>query len=639
MKSLKTLLLIIFACLAIAAPALAEVNIESVKITPDEPKTTDDLNCTFVATTNTSFDVVNLTWYNNTKVHDSYSIEYENNTEHSEVLDSAHTREGETWKCEVYAQDNETNQTRSDEVEIEETEENTAEVTIEYLEIITDEPRTTDNLECSFNATTNISFDTVEIRWYNNTELFLSNDITNIYINGTEHTDILYSMDTKKADIWKCEVYVRDKDASDTREDSVLIRNTEPVISSISDKKANVESSFSYTVEVDDPDVDDNADSLTYELLKKPDDMEIDEDGRISWTPTIEQEGEHEVEVRVRDESNAHDTETFKIDVDRQMLSLDRLRASCSPRRCYDDLDEDGGIIEEVRPGSTLELDVRLRNLWDSDNDIRDIEIEGFLERMGGEGNQEIDKSIRRLRAGRTEEVTLSFDIPLSTDEDTYLLELYIEGEDDDGTFYDIGPIDIDVEVEKEDEKLYFRTASVFPSSVRCERDITIRTRIQNIGDRDQDNAQLAIMSQELNIEEFEFFDVESGDYSDRHTQFENDYRFTISDTVSPGNYEIELRAYYEDGNIYEREILDVRVNECEVPEEEEEEEKEEEEEVEVIDDPGLPPTQVPAPVPAEPIEEEKAFTDTTAFLFILGGAFVVLLAMVILLAIIAFRR
>lgn len=642
MKGIKTISLIMFAFLAMLAPAFAEVNFEKIKIDPEEPTTDQNLTGIFNVTTNTS--TVNYTWYNNSDIFEQDNVSYDNGTLKDVPLDSDNTNEGDTWTFEVYAEDYEgANETENVSVDI------LHDITVEKAEIVTEDPKTTDDLVCEFNITTGGELDIVEARWHNGSDT-IYNDIDD-YEVGETGEDTLYSTFTKKGQEWTCEIFAETEEGQNATQESgeAEIENTAPELD-ISDQEVNVEEDFSLDLEdyTTDPDVDDGVDSLDFTLLEAPDEMELDE-SELSWTPEMDDEGTHEVKVHVIDESGDADEQTFELDVVKEMLVIDRLRASCEPRRCDDDLDEDGGVIEEVRPGSTLELDIRLENLWEDDHSIRDIEVYGYLEGMAGKREQEVEEDLRRIRPDSREEVTLEFDIPKETNEDTYLLDFEVEGEDDEDNFYEIGPIYIDVDVEKEDDKMYFKRASVFPSTVGCNRDFNLNVNVKNIGAYDQDNAQLLIESDALDISESELFDVESGEYDDDYTEFNEEFEFTVSDAVNPGNYDIELRAYYEDGVMYETETVTLTVEECAVtpPDEEEEEEDEEDEEeeeeedkVEVIEDPELttPPTQ--EPVEAEPVEdEEEPFLESDAFLYILAAAFVILLAAVVMLAIIAFRR
>ncbi|MFW6383218.1 MAG: hypothetical protein ACOCZQ_01090 [Nanoarchaeota archaeon] len=650
MKGIKTISLIMLAFLAMLAPALAEVTIEEIKIDPAKPTTPDNLTGIFNVTTNTTFKTVNVTWYNNSNEFEKNNVtnDVENGTEFQwdKKVSSADTNEGDIWTFEVYAEDEESNQTKNVSVTIPHS------IEVEKAEIVTEEPKTEDDLVCEFNITTEGEIETVEAKWYNHSVLTKTDTITG-YEKGTKSESILSSSDTNKNGKWKCKIFAEtDEGQNDTKETGeVEIENTPPKLD-ISDKEVNVEEEFTLDLddETEDPDVDNGVEELTFDWAsdyEPPEGMEL-EDGEITWTPEIDDEGTHDVEIRYKDEESSWNTEFFEIEVKRDMLVIDRLRASCSPRRCDDDLDIDGGVIEEVKPGSTLELRIRLENLWEDDHSMRDIETTAYLEGMAGKRDQKVEEELRRIRPDDREEITLEFDIPPEADEETYLLDFEVEAEDDDGNFFEIGPIDIDVDVEKEDDRMYFKSASVFPSTIGCNRDITLNVNVKNTGAYDQSNAELLIENDELDIKETELFDVESGDYDDSYTEFKKEYDFSISDAVSSGEYDIELRAYYEEGVMYESETVTLTVEECEVtpPEEEEEEkeeeeEEEEEEEVEVIKDPELttPPTQ--EPVEAEPVEEEEEvpFLESTAFIYILVAAFVILLAAVIMLAVIAFRR
>ena len=60
-----------------------------------------------------------------------------------------------------------------------------------------------------------------------------------------------------------------------------------------------------------------DGDSLTYDLLVKPDGMVIDAEGTLVWRPTIDQVGSHDVIIRVQDGKGGSDIQVSKIVVNR----------------------------------------------------------------------------------------------------------------------------------------------------------------------------------------------------------------------------------------------------------------------------------------------------------------------------------
>jgi len=86
--------------------------------------------------------------------------------------------------------------------------------------------------------------------------------------------------------------------------------NTPPKIVSVPTTQAAQEQSYTYTVVATDPE----GDPLHFSLGVRPDGMTIDADtGAITWTPTLEQLGEHTVEVVVMDELGGSNRQTFTL--------------------------------------------------------------------------------------------------------------------------------------------------------------------------------------------------------------------------------------------------------------------------------------------------------------------------------------
>jgi hypothetical protein len=95
---------------------------------------------------------------------------------------------------------------------------------------------------------------------------------------------------------------------------TVTAVNDPPVIISKPPTTTRVWGSYSYDVDVQDPD----GDTLSYSLIDKPDGMVIDVNtGLIEWRPDNTQDGEYEITVKVEDanEIPASDNQSFTITV------------------------------------------------------------------------------------------------------------------------------------------------------------------------------------------------------------------------------------------------------------------------------------------------------------------------------------
>ena len=96
----------------------------------------------------------------------------------------------------------------------------------------------------------------------------------------------------------------------------ILVRpaNNAPVITSEPTTLLIAGQTYRYDVQVEDPDLD----PISYALQLKPAGMEIDSFGRITWSPTVADIGEHPVEILVSDGRNSKNSEavqTFTITV------------------------------------------------------------------------------------------------------------------------------------------------------------------------------------------------------------------------------------------------------------------------------------------------------------------------------------
>jgi hypothetical protein len=94
--------------------------------------------------------------------------------------------------------------------------------------------------------------------------------------------------------------------------------NNKPIIESAPEDTAKVGIEYTYEIVATDPDEDD---ILTYSLSEKPDDMTINETtGAISWTPTGDQVGDHQVTIEVSD-GEVSVSQSFTITVAEVLLS------------------------------------------------------------------------------------------------------------------------------------------------------------------------------------------------------------------------------------------------------------------------------------------------------------------------------
>lgn len=95
--------------------------------------------------------------------------------------------------------------------------------------------------------------------------------------------------------------------------DSVRIGNSPPQVEKL-ESPCFEEGRYTTRIVASDPD----GDPLSFSVVKAPEELAIDDAGRITWTPAEDDLGRHEVVVSIRDDSGGEIVYTYAFTVDRQ---------------------------------------------------------------------------------------------------------------------------------------------------------------------------------------------------------------------------------------------------------------------------------------------------------------------------------
>ena len=403
--------------------------------------------------------------------------------------------------------------------------------------------------------------------------------------------------------------------------------NGAPIITSAAVKTATENAKYTYDVEATDPD----GDVLIFSLITKPSGMSISSStGIISWTPTTIQLGLNNVTVNVSDGSLTAE-QSFNITVGK------------GPKLIISDLDvkvdtkTDKGIqnntkiSKEAAPGSKVEFKLEVENLFTDDEDleIEDIDAEITIEDIddGDDLDEDIDEF--DLKAGKNDDVSIEFDIPLEVDEDIYDVIISVEGQDENQTKHEI-LWNLELEVEKEAHEIRILKSDINPLTISCQRQVALNSEIINTGTEDEDDVTLEITSPQLGISS-----ITAGIELDEGTE---DNRFTkqvtesISKDVLEGIYPVTFNAYYG-SSLSETKTVELTIGECELTKAVKEKVKEKKPAVEVI----RPKTAIEKP---EAKTAEPSFKQTNGYrtllaimvivfigtaVFVVGGAYMLL--------------
>ncbi|MBI2134513.1 hypothetical protein HYU09_00850 [Candidatus Woesearchaeota archaeon] len=253
----------------------------------------------------------------------------------------------------------------------------------------------------------------------------------------------------------------------------------------------------------------------------------------------------------------------------------------------------DGGRLdfgeEDVGPGSELRFNFNIENTFEEndDIDIDQVTISVTIESI--DDGDDIDEESQEfdVDSGKSQDVDVFIDIPLSVAEGAYDIVIEVEGEDTNNNVH-TATMNLEMTVKKEPREVVVTHASLFPEKVVCGGTSTLTATIKNLGARIEENAGIEIVNSDLGVS-----------YLQRNIELEEDpfddtNEFTKSLAISTdraktksGTYPIDVKAYIQDDIVWEKQSVSLVVEGCsdaaaaeEAPETEAVEETEEAEEI-----------------------------------------------------------
>ncbi len=217
-------------------------------------------------------------------------------------------------------------------------------------------------------------------------------------------------------------------------------------------------------------------------------------------------------------------------------------------------IDETGGKIDDVLPGSTIKLIIKVANDHEDNIEIKDIVVSTTLYDIDGKDIEEESDEFD-LESGKSEKITLTFDIPYDVEEDDYELDVKVEGEDENGIEYS-SIVKLEIKVEKEKNHVIIQSIKINPESISCQRNIKLHSKITNIG-RNDENVKLLIQNSELGIDLEKNFEIEEME------SVETDFSLDLIDDIPNGDYNIDITIDYKDNQKTDKASLTLSVDNC----------------------------------------------------------------------------
>ncbi len=300
--------------------------------------------------------------------------------------------------------------------------------------------------------------------------------------------------------------------------------------------------------------------------------------------------------------------------------------------RTSSNLNDGDTIGRDAQPEDDLEFDIPVKNLFSSSSniDINDIEIKVTIQDIDDGDDLDDDKSNIDANAGSDEKAKFKFKVPLQVDEDTYIVLITAEGDDDNGATH-ISSVKIRLKVNKESDDVRITKSDLTSDTLSCVRSSSIRVEIRNFGSDDQDDAAVVAVNRDIGLNaRVDDINVDSN-VDDDDNRFSRTFDFTVPESVRPGTYQIEVITFINNNNEMDKKLVPLRVQSC--TSEPTPGTRPNTPNTTVVVTP--PPSNPPVEQPAEPVDSvEVPFTQSNAFLGLLGlGYLVVLGALVFLIA------
>jgi hypothetical protein len=223
-------------------------------------------------------------------------------------------------------------------------------------------------------------------------------------------------------------------------------------------------------------------------------------------------------------------------------------------------------IDEKAKPGSVVEIQIKLRNEFSdsSDIDIEDVEIRGTLYEIGeDEDDLEDDTATFDIKAdSKSDYKTLTFRIPSDAEEGTYDIEIEAEGTDDEyGADHSISVI-LKLDVEREKHEISISRAVLARSTINCGDYTTLDVMIRNTGSNNEDETVLTVKNSDLGLMyTSEELDLDK-DYDDDDNEFSKTFTIDLRNKkLTPGTYPIEVKTFYSEDILSDLKTVYLTVN------------------------------------------------------------------------------
>ena len=241
------------------------------------------------------------------------------------------------------------------------------------------------------------------------------------------------------------------------------------------------------------------------------------------------------------------------------------------------DVENDTTISKNAKPSDTIEFEVELENLFDSDEncdddndndknecDIEDITIEITIKDIDHGDDLKKKTAKFEISEGNKKTQTLLFEIPEIVEDGTYDVIIIINGDNTgNSSSYEI-EWNLKLKVEKKDRDIQITNYELTPAILSCgDSQTDLKIEIYNYGSKTDDEVVIEVKGPDLNIRE-KVVDIELGKDYDKDAKYETDIPITINDEfLVKGIYPVTINVYYNTDELIDQEIINLDIDGC----------------------------------------------------------------------------
>ena len=215
----------------------------------------------------------------------------------------------------------------------------------------------------------------------------------------------------------------------------------------------------------------------------------------------------------------------------------------------------------KLKPGEMNKIEIEVSN--DYTKKIEGISVTADLLDEDNDSIVDADDEISKIVAGDSDSITLELDLTHEDlDQDSYTLNVEVEGEATDSTKHtDSETKTVDVDREKDD--LIITKADLEDRQVVCSATAkdTLKVRIKNVGEDNQNNAKIMVKNSELNLNQ-QKTGIDLDDYSGSDNEYDATFNLNLED-AKQGTYQLEVSVYTEDDDLMDSKEVELQVQ-CE---------------------------------------------------------------------------